>query len=86
MRTTLTLEQNVAKAIRQEMRRTGKTMKSIVNAALKLGLGMAGKPTPARRFRVHPHDFGFKPGADLDRLNQLVDEFESAEAARKLRR
>jgi hypothetical protein len=27
---------------------------------------------------------GFRPAADLDRLNQLVDELDVAEAARKL--
>jgi hypothetical protein len=42
---------------------------------------------PARgRFRVEPHAFGVKPGVDLDRLNQLVDELESEEDARKLGR
>jgi hypothetical protein len=35
---------------------------------------------------VRPHAFGFKPGIDLDRINQLVDELESEETARKLRR
>jgi hypothetical protein len=35
---------------------------------------------------VEPHAFGFKPGVDLDRLNQLVDELEAEEHARKLGR
>ena len=33
----------------------------------------------ARQARTRPHDFGFKPGIDLDRLNQLVDELETEE-------
>ena len=37
-------------------------------------------------FKVEPHAFGFKPGIDTDRLNQLVDEMEADEAARKLAR
>lgn len=37
--------------------------------------GLEQKP---RRFRVRPHSFGFKPGVDFDRLNQLFDEVEPA--------
>jgi hypothetical protein len=85
MRTTLTLEPEVAERVRAEMRRTGKAMKAVVNEALALGLGMAGKRARSPRFEVHPHAFGFKPGVDLDRLNQLADELEAEEAARKLR-
>ena len=38
------------------------------------------------RFKVRPHAFNFKPGVDVDRLNQLADELETAEVAEKLRR
>lgn len=31
------------------------------------------------RFTVRPHAFNFKPGVDVDRLNQLADELETAE-------
>jgi hypothetical protein len=31
---------------------------------------------------VRPHAFGFKPGVDLDRLNQLADELEAEATAR----
>lgn len=86
VRTTLTLETDVAERIRQQMRRTGKGLKAVVNEALRLGLGVTGKPVSPRRFKVRPHSFGFKPGFDLDRMNQLVDEIEAVEAARKLQR
>ena len=39
-----------------------------------------------KRFTVRPHAFNFKPGVDVDRLNQLADELETAEIAEKLRR
>jgi hypothetical protein len=68
------------------MRRSGKGLKAVVNRALRLGLGLAGKPVRPPRFEVRPHAFGFKPGVDLDRLNQLVDELEAEETARSLRR
>ena len=38
------------------------------------------------RFKVKPHAFGFKPGVDVDRLNQLADELETEETTGKLRR
>jgi hypothetical protein len=86
MRTTLTLDRDVAERLKAEMRRTGKGLKVAVNDALRHGLGIAEKAVPPRRFRVEPHDFGLKPGIDRDRMNQLVDELEAEEVARKLRR
>jgi len=35
-------------------------------------------------FRVEPYDFGFIPGVDLDKMNQLVDELEAIEGSRKV--
>ena len=86
MRTTLTLEPDVAARLKQEVRRTGRALKTLVNEALRLGLGLSGKPSKAPRFVVEPHGFGFKPGVDLDRMNQLVDELEAEHTAGKLTR
>ncbi len=86
MRTTLTLEADVAARLKQEIRRSGKGPKTVVNEALRLGLGLTGKPVRPPRFEVRPHAFKFKPGIDLDRMNQLVDELQSEETARKLGR
>jgi hypothetical protein len=83
VRTTLTLEPDVAERLRQEVRRRGVSTKTAVNEALRSGLGMTGKQFRPRPFRVKPHSFGFRPGVDLDRLNQLVDELESEEFARR---
>lgn len=83
MRTTLSLDDDVALQIRREMRRTGAGLKATVNAALRRGLGPPARGAK-RRFRVQAHGFGFRAGVDLDRLNQLVDELESAATARKL--
>ena len=86
MRTTLTLEAEIAARLKGEVRRTGKALKVVVNEALKRGLGMQGRPARAPRFRVTPRAFGIKPGVDLDRLNHLVDELDTETAAVKLRR
>ena len=84
MRTTLTLDGDVAERLRKEMRRTGKGLKAVVNEALRLGLQLGGKPVRAKRFQVRAHAFGFTPGVDLDRVNQLVDELDADERARRL--
>jgi hypothetical protein len=85
MRTTLTLDRDVAERLKQEMRRTGKGLKATINDALRAGLRIAGARPARTRFRVQPHAFGVKPGIDLDRVNQLVDELEVEETASKLR-
>ncbi len=72
MRTTLTIEPDVERLVQQAMRRTGRSMKTVINEALRLGLGARTQPARAPRFTVEPHAFGFKPGIDTDRLNQFA--------------
>lgn len=86
MRTTLTLDSDVALRLEREMKRSGLGLKAAVNQALRVGLGMTDKPIEPRPFRVESHDFGFRPGTDLDRLNQLADELEAEETSKKLGR
>ena len=68
------------------MRRTDKSMKAVVNDRLGIGREVQGKPPRPWRFTVQPHAFAFMPGIDTDRLNQLVDELEADEHARRLAR
>ena len=84
MRTTLTLEPDVARKLKKTMAARGITLKEAVNQALRAGLDAGEAPVRAR-FQVEPHSFGFKPGIDLDKLNQLADELEAEEFARKQR-
>jgi hypothetical protein len=86
MRTTLTLDPDVAERLASETRRTGKSLKAVVNDAIRRGLGLSGRQPKAPRFTVQPHAFGLRPGIDPDRLNQLIDELEVDDAARRLSR
>ena len=86
MRTTLTIDPDVERLLQHEIRRTDKSLKAVVNDALRLGLGMQGKPPRGSRYKVNPHPFAFKPGVDVDRLNQLVDELEADELVRQRNR
>ena len=83
MRTTLTIDPDVEQLLLREMRRTNSSMKAVVNDALRAGFGVRGKAARAARFKVEPHVFGFKPGIDPYRLNQLADELEAEEFVRR---
>jgi len=82
MRTTLTLEADVAERVRREQRRTGRPFKAVINEALRLGLGLKDKGAARLpRYEVEPHHCGaFLPGIDPLRLNQLYDEIEAGAA------
>ena len=84
VRTTLTLDRDVAESVRREMQRSGRRLKEVVNEGLRAGLGLKAKTAQVSQFEVQPHAFGFKPGVDLDRLNQVADELDAEETARKL--
>lgn len=84
MRTTLTLDRDVAEAIEREMRRRDASLKSVVNDGLRLGLGLAGKAPEPTRFVVQPHSFGILPGIDQDKLHELIDELDVEERAAEL--
>jgi len=85
MRTTLTIEPDLAQRIRRRMRQQGLSLKRVINDALRAGLAEADK-APRVKFSVEPHPCRFKAGIDLDKLNQLADELEAEETANSLSR
>lgn len=86
MRTTLTLEPDVADRLQQVMKAKGEGLKAVVNDALRRGLGIEPSLDDLPPFEVEPHSFGFKPGIDLDRMNHLADELETEAVMRKMKR
>ena len=77
MRTTLTLEDDLAIQLRETARRTGQSFKQVVNSVLRRGLRHGNKPDKALpRFQVEPKACGFRAGVDPRKLNQLVDDLE----------
>lgn len=76
MRTTLTLEPDVARLIEEEAHRQHKPIKVIVNEALRRGLAPQPSSRQRARFRVRPHKTALRPGIDASALNRLVDELE----------
>jgi len=58
VRTTLTLDDDVAALLEKENRRAGEPMKQTVNRVLRSGLTMAANPPKPKRFIVKPLDLG----------------------------
>ena len=85
MRTTLTLDDPVARQLKDEAHRTGRSFKAVVNETLRAGLAR-GRATPAgRRYRLEPVSMGEVVGGhDLDRALQLAARLEDEEIGRKL--
>ena len=87
MRTTLTLEDELARELKRIARQTDRSFKEVVNTTLRRGLSQGDKPeAPLPPFRVHPKACGFRAGVDIYRLNQVSDEIEAEDFQRELRR
>jgi hypothetical protein len=83
-RTTLTLEADLAKALRQRAHETNRSFKDVVNDTIRAGLAVARQPR-RRAYRLTPvHLGGVRPGIDLDKALQLAGALEDSEIARKL--
>jgi hypothetical protein len=77
MRTTLTLDDDVAHKLRQETRRSGKTFREVVNETIRKGFESRRKEQPSTRFRVIARDLGgLRPGVQLDNVAELLDRIE----------
>ncbi len=77
MRTTLTLEDDLASLLKTRSHQLGISFKEMVNRVLRSGLGTEMEPQKVDVPKTIPHSFGFRPGVDLDKLNQLADELEA---------
>lgn len=83
MRTTLTLDPDVAEKLKRAVRQRKLPMKTVVNDLLRTALAKPAASAP-KPFVVKPFDMGgFAPGIDPDKLNQLIDDLEVEEFLRK---
>jgi hypothetical protein len=81
MRTTVTLDPDVAAKLKRIVRERGISFKEALNTSVRQGLRSTEAP---RRYRVPTRDLGVKPGIDLDQALRLAGEMEDAETLRKL--
>lgn len=75
MRTTLTLDDDVAKLLEKEVRRTGDSFKQVVNETLRLGLAAAKQP-PRKPFVVKPWNLSLPP---FEKVEELLEYLEGPE-------
>ena len=78
MRTTLTLDEDIVAKLRDEMARTGRSLKETVNGCLRRGLESPSEDDLAAPFTIESRAMGAKPGFDLDDIGGLLDLLDGA--------
>jgi len=84
MRTTLTLDPDVARLVDDAVHRERRPMKQVINDALRRGL--AAQRPAGRSYHLIPHDSGLRPGFDVTGFNKLADELEDDAIEEQIRR
>ena len=75
MRTTLSIDEDVAALLQLEVRRSGTAFKTTVNRVLRLGLLAAGQSQRPKPFVVTPIDLSL-PSMGCDNIEQLLDDLD----------
>jgi hypothetical protein len=80
MRTTLTLDDDVAAKLKAESRRAGRPFRDVVNETLRRGLAQRRASASLQQpFTITPRDLGaLKPGLSLDSVADLIEQVEGA--------
>jgi hypothetical protein len=82
MRTTLTIDPDVAQALERLAQERGITFKEAVNTTLRAGLGAEARAV--REYHTPSRSMGLLPGIDLDHALITADQLEDDAIARKL--
>lgn len=82
MRTTVTLDPDVAAKLRAVARQRGISFKQALNQAVRAGLGPAHRS--ARPFTQQTQAMALRPGVNLDKALQLATALEDEEVVRRL--
>jgi len=80
MRTTLTLDKDVAQRAKKLVASLGKPFKQVVNEALRIGLEHMQRPPKVAPYRYKPHNMGVRPGINLDNIQELIEQIEGPDA------
>jgi hypothetical protein len=84
MRTTLTLDDQVARELKEVAHQAGKPFKDVVNETLRKGL-CAKHSRPPKAYRLATVSLGgVRAGVNLDKALSIADAIEDEEIARKL--
>ena len=75
MRTTLTLDDDVAAKLKAEAHRRRRSFKETVNQVIRDGLN-ARKETRLKPYKVRASAMGVRPGLDYDNIHELLDQLD----------
>jgi hypothetical protein len=77
MRTTLTLDDDVAARLQAEARRTGRPFRTVVNERLRMALAQGAAVQKRTVFKVEPRTMGGPcAGVSYDNIGALLEEIE----------
>lgn len=77
MRTTITLDEDVAAKLRSMSRRSGRAFREVVNDVLRRGLARPAESRGRSPFRIVARDLGARrPGVSLDNVAELIEQVE----------
>jgi hypothetical protein len=77
VRTTLTLDEDVASKLKSMARKSGRAFRDVVNDTLRRGLARPPAPPSRQPFKVQTRDLGrLRPGLDLDNVADLIEQVE----------
>ena len=76
MRTTLSLDDDVAAMLERVRKSKEKKIKDLVNEALRIGLQRMEQPQSVRRFQTHSVDLGECRFPNLDNVWEVIAEAE----------
>lgn len=76
MRTTVTLDPDVAAKVKAEMRRTGKSFKEVLNSMVRKGAVQPAEQEKKEPFRIKARNLGERPGFNFDNIGELLEQIE----------
>jgi hypothetical protein len=80
MRTTLTLDHDVAESAKALTGKLGRPFRQVINEALRKGLREMRKPAKPKPYRTKPGASGLRPGINIDNVQELLSEMEGEDA------
>ncbi|HYK34388.1 hypothetical protein [Alloacidobacterium sp.] len=78
MRTSLSIDNDVANLLKQEMRRSGESFKGTVNRLLRLGLTAAHRPPIRKRFVVKARRIVLPARVNYDKTEEILEALEDS--------
>ncbi len=80
MRTTLTLNNDLAERAKRDAARLHRPFKEVINSALRLGLEQMEKGGRGKPYRTRPQPMGLRKGLSYDDVAELLARAEGEDA------